>query len=180
MRCHATARTGQQCRRTAMEGQQVCALHGGKSPQALAAAERRLTRERAMGEIARRLEGVELDGRHPVEHLLEVVHKDAVMVRAIELELGERDSLLGVNRFDEVVVHPLAGMYREWTDSLARNSKLALDAGIDDKRLQLEMAKVMPIFDAVMEGLAESGLDAETEALVRGNIAKRLRAKEDQ
>jgi hypothetical protein len=42
-RCHAHAKSsGEQCKYLAMEGQRVCRIHGGKSPQALAKAEDRM------------------------------------------------------------------------------------------------------------------------------------------
>src|SRR5690625_2412256 len=41
--CYVTAKnTGQPCRAIAMRGQRVCRIHGGSSPQAKAAAKRRL------------------------------------------------------------------------------------------------------------------------------------------
>src|SRR5262245_15545216 len=41
-RCKANSRSGQRCANRSMRGQQVCHMHGGKSPQALAKAEDRL------------------------------------------------------------------------------------------------------------------------------------------
>jgi hypothetical protein len=40
--CLAHNRRGGQCRRKALLGSKVCALHGGKAPQVMAAARRRL------------------------------------------------------------------------------------------------------------------------------------------
>lgn len=44
-------RRGQPCGAAAMVGQTVCAQHGGKAPQNRAAATRRITRQRAIGEV---------------------------------------------------------------------------------------------------------------------------------
>ncbi|WP_370297500.1 HGGxSTG domain-containing protein [Cellulomonas sp. HD19AZ1] len=46
-RCTAHTRRGAHCGQPRMAGQRVCRLHGGKSPQALAGAERRQGEERA-------------------------------------------------------------------------------------------------------------------------------------
>lgn len=52
-RCRATNRAGEQCGRPPMRGGHVCASHGGKTPRALAAAERRLAEEEATRQVAR-------------------------------------------------------------------------------------------------------------------------------
>ena len=61
--CHVTARgTGQPCRGIAMRGQKVCRIHGGSSPQAKAAAKRRLLElvEPAIARLAEEVDGADM------------------------------------------------------------------------------------------------------------------------
>lgn len=52
-RCKAKNRAGEQCGRPPMRGGRVCASHGGKIPNVLAASERRLAEQEATREVAR-------------------------------------------------------------------------------------------------------------------------------
>jgi len=51
--CTATNRQGEQCRKNSMKAQQVCSQHGGKSPQALIAAQRRTVLAEAQSLVAK-------------------------------------------------------------------------------------------------------------------------------
>lgn len=76
-RCSAHTRAGKPCRQPAMDGQRVCRLHGGKSPRALAAAERRIGEaqaRRALESFGAPAEGVGDPG--------------AVLVGLIEVSVG--------------------------------------------------------------------------------------------
>lgn len=94
-RCKARNRAGKRCGNKAMRGQEVCHRHGGKSPQALAAAERRLEREAAERRARRLVEGrlggeVDID---PMSALMAMVRESAANVevwRDIVADLAPR------------------------------------------------------------------------------------------
>jgi len=87
-RCTAHARTGQQCKRSAMLGTTVCDFHGGKAPQVLAAARRRLelahiTPERTLLEIA----------RIAYSDVASFFHPDGTLLTPAELDEDQRATL---------------------------------------------------------------------------------------
>lgn len=177
-RCSAHNRQGGPCGRWPMRDQRVCDHHGGKSPKALAGAERRRTRERALGQLGALVEQVaeEWPEKHPVDELVGSVRRASVMTRALETMTAELDAPLVSNRFGEQVVHPLVVLLREWADLLAKHSKLAIDAGLEERLLELETAKAAVMFEAVLGGLADIGLSMDVIEAARPAIANRLRA----
>lgn len=128
-----------------------------------------------VGEIARLREQHQGDSVHPIEGLLIACDKAAVNVAALEFVTGQRGSYLGRNRFDEDVIHPLTALYGEWLDRWGRLQKLALDAGIDQQRLNLAEGNARTVLEAVSEGLNDAGLNPAQQEVVRGSIARRLR-----
>jgi hypothetical protein len=98
------------------------------------------------------------------------------MVAVLGILVSERDSLLGLNRFDEYVVHPLTALYGEWVDRYARVQKLALDAGIDERRTSIAEADTERLFGAVVNALDAAGLTPAQEATFRAALAANLTA----
>lgn len=117
--------------------------------------------------MARFVEGLELDAqdRGVDEVLLEQVWRASAMVRVLALrvaELGE-EGLTAPNHIGDEGEHPLAGMLREWTAQAARLSKLALDAGFEERKIELAEGQAQQLADVLrkaMAGLVE--LMAET------------------
>jgi hypothetical protein len=95
-RCTATAkRSGQRCRRAAIVGGTVCSFHGGKAPQVRQAAEVRTAKLAAHAEAERMVARAGV-AAHPVEHLLESLHRVAALVEvwgAMVATLDERGGL---------------------------------------------------------------------------------------
>jgi len=165
-----------------MKGQRVCRKHGGESPQALAAAERRIEHEeriRALGSFGELLEEVR---RQPVPDSLTAL-EDAYgaafhMTAALRILVEESNSVLGINRFAEDVVHPLTSLYGEWLDRYARIHKLALDAGIEERRAKADDAQVERLFRAIGRALASVELTPEQQENFRRRLAAELRGEE--
>lgn len=112
MRCEATARSGEQCKRSATPGATVCRMHGGAAPQVRKAAQRRKVQSDALVQAQRMVARAGVDS-DPIEHLLDSLHLSAqlvyvwgTMVAAIderaEEETDERGFLRGELGYDEV------------------------------------------------------------------------------
>lgn len=162
-----------------MAGQKVCRFHGGKSPQALAKAEVRITRERALGQVGQLLAELECEAvPDPLSGLEHAYGLSARMVAATGILVDGLDSPLGTNRHDEQVIHPLVALHGEWLDRYARCQKLALDAGIDERRLTMAERDARTLLDVVGRAIEAAGLTPAQEEAFRVNLAGRLRALE--
>ena len=90
-RCTATAkRTGEQCRRAALSGANVCLLHGASAPQVRRAAARRVAREQAV-DLARIMDAP--DVTDPAEALLQLASQAMGLVDALRLATSELESI---------------------------------------------------------------------------------------
>lgn len=91
-KCAAHNRAGEPCRKSPMHGQAVCANHGGKTPVALAAAERRLNAERAERAVVTYGLPREIS---PEEALIEELHRTAGAVAWLATIVAQLDELPG-------------------------------------------------------------------------------------
>lgn len=181
MQCKARSkRSGAQCKRTAVPGAEVCTMHGGKAPQVVRAANRRLAlaeAEKVLGDfLAEEEEAVR--GMDPAQHLLDGITRTAAMVRVLsrfvnrltpvydpmamaqarakveeQLAGEEAEAIANGRNYDRPTVlsgalygpnhqgdgkpHVLVAMLGEWEDRLARLSKLAIDAGVEERRVKI-------------------------------------------
>lgn len=183
-RCIALARTtGERCRRWAIAGGRVCPKHGGGAPQVKAAARRRLQLDELKGNLGALLEELELDGqhRHPIEILLDAVHRCHSMAQVLGALVGGLSTdasappdgfgatalgvrLWGPNHLGDGAPHVLLNEYGVWLERSARASKLALDAGVDERRVR--MAETMAEqLAAVLRGTADEIVSMVKRAL---------------
>ena len=150
--CGAKTRDGDPCRNAPLPGQLRCRMHGGASPQARAAAERRLAEAEAVRAVS------EWGGRTdvtPPQALLELVQTKAQEVafwdwRVSELSDTERAGLLltkteqGYGPQGPVNVetrqagpHVFITMLHKAQDQLAQYSAAAIRAGIDEQLVKI-------------------------------------------
>jgi hypothetical protein len=129
--CGAKTRDGGHCKRVAGWGTESrhgrCRLHGGATPNG-----RLFAAKQEASVIAAQLgASIEMD---PGEALLSCVHLDAGEVAFLQhrVQLIEEGKQL-----EEGHLHPTVRAFQMARDQLARHSKLALDAGIDERRVQL-------------------------------------------
>lgn len=181
-RCTATAKqTGERCKRRAAPGADVCVIHGGRSPQARAAAAHRLQRRHLEGDLGALLAELELDasGRDPVDALLDAVHRCWAMAKVLgaltgglSTSAGSPDAMWGPNHLGDGAPHVLTTMYGQWLERAARASKLAIDAGVEERRVQLAErvgAVMVDVLRGVLDdiGLTEEQREAAVLALPR-------------
>jgi len=148
-RCTARRKQeGGRCTQWAMRGGAVCRMHGGKSPQALRKAEQRQAITEAAAVLGR-LERVD-----PTTALDDA---QAVLRQALVVALGA----------DRVEVAA------DLAERLAKVAKSAVDAGVEQRRLQIEEAQVVLFGRALDLILADLGLDPGM-ASVRTVVHRRL------
>lgn len=201
-RCRKTAGWG-----TDHQGVGACKLHGGSTPSHEARA-RGVMLATSIGELIAecRPDAVDLD---PVDGLLEVVAHTWAMRRALErmvdgLSLAgghafredgaaetedgtqlvgyvpvEPGALWGPDHKGDAKPHVLVTMLADWTDRHARACKLAIDAGIEQRRIELAEGQAQQLADVLRAGMAavvqlvaawpvDAGLVRELEAAVPG------------
>lgn len=182
--CEAMSKqSGQRCKRPAKAGTNVCHMHGGSSPQVLRAAERRIQQARAgeaAGELAQLLEAYDTPSTL-MDDMVEGVRLLGLKAKAlhylageldlepevrVDIEYGERGAeyktwvnenaaLWGADHTGDAKPHVLVEMARVWTVDWLKACKLALDAGIDQRRLELDQGQARQIA-GVIRGLADA------------------------
>lgn len=172
-----------------MKGQTRCRMHGGSSPQAREAGKIRAAKMAAHDEARRMVARAGTDA-DPIEHLLESLHRSAALVEVWgrmvadldnrgEVEAGDipgrirgwtewsdedadYDPLLVRNSKGRWRLHPFVEEYQEALDRRAKFAKLALDAGVAERRVQIAEDQAELVADAVRA--AVDGMDVDDQA----------------
>jgi hypothetical protein len=154
--CSARSKnSGERCKNPAIKGATVCRLHGGSSP-----AVRRRANERVQLEKASKLLGIPADVE-PTEALLHAVRVSAGDM----LTLGEM-----VN--EETSLRPA---YERAVDRMAKVSKMALDAGVAERRVNMAERQAADMMRVLQAGLDAAQLSVEQQALAREAMAAEVR-----
>lgn len=205
-RCKGHNHAGMPCMAPPMREQDVCRVHGGSSPQAKARAEAIAVRRRAAAMLTGY--GIELHNVDPLTALSNEVSRAAAAVQfygmlVAELRIpdaqqpmSELGDVVGVDDDGNPVLasnmaavygrdhkgdgapHVLVRLWNEERDRLARMCKMALDAGIDQRMIDLaesEARVVVEVIVAVIDA-PELGLDPAMREVGRRVAAERLRA----
>ena len=141
-RCTGTATTtGERCKKPPMKGSTVCAKHGGKAPQVMAAAKRRQEQERAERAVATFGLPRDVD---PHTALIEELHRTAGHVAWLheKISTGDSSDLVqqeGGGEFTDPYDRPSVWltMYQAERATLARVAKTCHDVGIEERRVRL-------------------------------------------
>lgn len=162
-----------------MQGATVCRLHGGKAPQTLAAAKRRLEHQGAIQWAEQQLAEHGLPDRTPLEHLEQVLEEDArafaIWAAACAVLGSEGDSLLTSDRHGQSQIHPYVTERNQAAQRWARTSKYALDAGVSQRRVEIEQERAHLIATACRATLAALGLSQELQQKGLSILGQQLR-----
>lgn len=196
--CVAHNRAGGPCGCPPCKGQRVCRMHGGRSPQAVAAAEKRLEREAVGAELERLGVAVDVDPGEALVGLVREAAGNVAFLRAKVQELKQEAQAISVVTDDdgvrmvsapkaiagptgsiakpyEAAPHIYVAMYAEWCDRLANYASLALRAGVDERRIRLAERDAEALMGAVVTALDAAGLEPEQQEAFRVALADRLR-----
>lgn len=153
-----------------MHGQRVCRMHGGAAGQNLAAGDRRLAEQRARKDLATFGHPIVVD---PHQALLDELHRTVgavVWLDAMVAALTEGDVVAGVNVWVK--------LWHEERRHLIEVAKACVSAGIDERLVELEQARVTLQARAVQAGLDAAELTSEQRRTVITVMLQQLRAIE--
>lgn len=193
-RCNAHSRSGRQCRALPLPGQNVCHFHGGRSPQAQAAAQRRIARTRAIGEAGELIAdalGV-VEAQTGIEQLQTAINHAGAMALAYRWLLDElplqstwsweeidgaqgsrsrwvnvdAEGLTGPDAQGVQRLHVYEEGFRHWTGLHVRLLKVAADIGLEERRQRFQEAQVTAIGQAIRIVVAGLGRDLDDPQVV--------------
>ena len=187
--CTSNRTDGEPCGAFAMENQDVCGAHGGKSPQALAAAEQRAIAAKAAKAVV--TFGLAVDVT-PHQALLEEVARSAGVVRWLEERVRELDpgkivagtltKVTGKQAMGQVEyveqktgTHPLLVIYQQERQHLVNVCRVAIAAGVEERRLQLAEQLGGIFADAMAAVLDDLGLNPDQRDKARSAVPRHLR-----
>lgn len=180
-RCVATTRNGARCKQYAIHGGTVCRHHGGSVKRVKRAAARRVALQGITREAARLGQHLDVD---PLQAIVEMVREAAGNVAAYRLGIdglgievaADGSGVAFPSSYDDkgkrdpALAHILVEMYNGERERLVRFSKMALDAGIEVKRLELAQEQASRVADAIRAAVDASGVtgDQRRAALAAG------------
>ena len=190
--CTSKTRDGDRCKNPPLPGQDVCRMHGGSSPQARAAAQRRL--QTAAAQAAAHRLGVPIE-TSPQQALLDEVHRAAGMVayygqKVRELADDDAKKLVhgitkvetregfqaGITKAAEPAVNVWLKLWNEERDRLTAVSVAAMRAGIEERRVLLAEQQGAMIAGAIRRILDRLNLTPDQRVLVGEIVPAELRA----
>jgi len=173
-RCGAKTRAGHPCGEWAMKGQTRCRLHGGKTPNSLKAAKRRL--DEAAAVTAVRKAGVSLEAvADPVQLLRELASEAVALKEFFQSRLEALEEL----RYQAGAGEQLRAEVALYERALDRAERFAHDLAklnLGERRVQLDEAKVV-LIAAVLQRVLEApelALDAFQQGRARTLLIEAL------
>jgi len=118
---------------------------------------------------------------HPMDHLLDSLHIASNMVAVFSDRLSEHDQRLTQSSFitGQDQIHPFATELKDWLKERARISKMCLDAGIEDRRMQQAEYQAHLLVDPALAASnhPDLNLTADQRMVFRKLLAEELRRR---
>lgn len=204
--CAAHRRDGQPCGQNRIIGSTTCRLHAGKAPQVQAAGRRRQALEAIKQELTSLGGSIDVD---PAEAMLAMVREAAWNVAWLRSQVEELrprlsdgdDAPVLIDEDGVATVHPawvgaavagrvdpanwkaephvLVRMYNDERDRLVRYAKLCRDAGIEERRVQVEEEQarwVVAMLDRAFEQLELTAHQRERLPAIMGRVVSEVEA----
>lgn len=196
-RCWSRAKgSGGQCRKWAMQGQNVCELHGGRAPQSIAKAKERIAEAKAKRLVA--IYGCKIETTATAALLDEVQwtagHVAWLRERVQQLEgdalvdegNGQHPLIWGVTREKtggedygityEAEPNVWLKLYQAERTHLAKVCEAAIRAGIEERRVRLAESQGALVAEAIRAILKDLNLTDDQQARVSEVVPRHLRA----
>lgn len=183
--CKAHTTAGNPCKAPPVRDMAVCRVHGGSSPNALQARNRRDQENAAREDAARFAARTDI---HPADALLELVHYQAGIVdywRGRIEDVEDEDLEWGVTRektggddagtTSEAAPHIAYRLLTEAQDKLAAYAAAALKAGVDERRVRIAETQGAAVAGAIRAILEQLHLTPEQAELVPTVVPAQLR-----
>lgn len=161
--------SGNRCKRAATPGLKVCAMHGGKSPQALAAAERNLAAQRAERAVVTYGLPLEVD---PLDALLAELHRTAGHVAWLADAVQQQDTVIHQGFFGQSI-SVWVDLYQRERKHLADVARACAAAGVEERRVRIAEEQgqmVAAMLRRVIAGLGRDPQDPEVRELVHREL----------
>lgn len=171
-RCKAHKRNGQPCTMYRMNGQLVCRMHGGKNKASLETGKRRVALAAAQS-MSSRIVAYDLDfDESPEEGLMREVKWSA----QIAIALGEAcasiqdEHLLTWSGAQGQQLNDLMKAHAAERDRHAKFCKMALDAGIQQRQIDIIESQAGQLVSAMLALLMNPRLGLSSEQIIEGRV----------
>lgn len=170
--CRAHSRSKKPCRNKCLAGQFVCRFHGGNVP---------IARERGAQRIALSMaqqiveynpnddETLEAGLLREVRQASQTAQAYAIAVSALQDGLG-LGNVLSMGQAGDIKLHALIGAWTKERELHAKLAKMALDAGIAQRQVDLAESQAGILVHVLIQVLQSPALGLTAEQVIEGKI----------
>ena len=178
-RCTATAKwTGEQCKRVAINGGNVCRYHGGGAPQVIGAAQRRLSEAEARKRANRYLQQQGIETIQPIDDPIDRLAQAAGEAKAMADYFASQIEELRYKTHTGEQLRAEVALHERWYDRYTKLLETQVRLGISERRVRIEEAQVLMMAQAIRNILKRLNLTADQQVIAGRVVAEEIRAIE--